>query len=101
MRIFLINLARRPDRLAAMTGALARLALDVTRIEALDAATAPNLASQLGAVAASSASMRVTSSASRAKAPVIAASRSGRRARLMRKIRIVARYAGGRGKGQF
>jgi glycosyl transferase, family 25 len=40
MRSFLINLARRPDRLAAMNQASARLGLNLTRIEALDAGTA-------------------------------------------------------------
>ena len=40
MRIFLINLARRPDRLAAMTGAAGRLGLSLTRVEALDARAA-------------------------------------------------------------
>ena len=43
MRIFLINLARRPDRLAAMTEALGRLGLGFTRIDALDAGTASDL----------------------------------------------------------
>jgi glycosyl transferase family 25 len=40
MRIFLINLQRRPDRLNAMNAAGARLGLTLTRIEALDARTA-------------------------------------------------------------
>jgi glycosyl transferase family 25 len=40
MEIFLINLARRPDRLAAMTGAADRLGLRFVRIDALDAGTA-------------------------------------------------------------
>ena len=40
MRIFLINLARRPDRLEAMNAAGARLGLTFTRIQALDARTA-------------------------------------------------------------
>ncbi len=37
MRIFLINLKRRPDRLDAMNAAGSRLGLSLTRIEALDA----------------------------------------------------------------
>jgi glycosyl transferase, family 25 len=37
MRIYLINLARRPDRLAAMTGQAAPLGLGLERVEALDA----------------------------------------------------------------
>jgi glycosyl transferase family 25 len=42
MRVFLINLARRPDRLKAMRMAGTRLGLDFTRVEALDArATGP------------------------------------------------------------
>jgi glycosyl transferase family 25 len=42
MRIYLINLARRPDRLAAMTRDGAKLGLGLSRIEALDAGqTAP------------------------------------------------------------
>src|SRR5579872_5445498 len=40
MRIFLINLKRRPDRLNAMNAAGARLGLTLTRIEARDARTA-------------------------------------------------------------
>jgi glycosyl transferase family 25 len=40
MRIYLINLARRPDRLAAMTGQAAPLGLALERVEALDAAGA-------------------------------------------------------------
>ena len=40
MRITLINLARRPDRLAAMTAQAERLGLSLTRQEALDAKTA-------------------------------------------------------------
>jgi glycosyl transferase, family 25 len=43
MQVFLINLARRPDRLAAMTAAANRLGLSLTRIEALDAGTAGDL----------------------------------------------------------
>jgi glycosyl transferase family 25 len=38
MRIYLINLARRPDRLAAMTGQAAPLGLALERVDALDAA---------------------------------------------------------------
>jgi glycosyl transferase, family 25 len=38
MRIYLINLARRPDRLAAMTGKAAALGLTLDRVDALDAA---------------------------------------------------------------
>ena len=37
MQIYLINLARRPDRLAAMTRGAAQLGLGLTRIDALDA----------------------------------------------------------------
>lgn len=40
MRIFLVNLARRPDRLAAMTAAAGRLGLELCRIEARDAMSA-------------------------------------------------------------
>jgi len=40
MRIYLINLARRPDRLAAMTGQASSLGLALERVEALDAAGA-------------------------------------------------------------
>jgi glycosyl transferase family 25 len=40
MQIYLINLARRPDRLAAMTLSAQRLGLGLTRIDALDAKTA-------------------------------------------------------------
>jgi glycosyl transferase family 25 len=43
MRIFLINLARRPDRLAAMTEALDGFGLGFTRIEARDALGADKL----------------------------------------------------------
>jgi glycosyl transferase family 25 len=43
MQIYLINLARRPDRLAAMTGQAARLGLALERVEALDAASAQGL----------------------------------------------------------
>jgi glycosyl transferase family 25 len=43
MRIFLINLARRPDRLAAMTVAAQALGLDLSRTDALDARTAAAL----------------------------------------------------------
>ena len=43
MRIFLINLARRPDRLAAMNGAASRLGLSLARIEARDAKTPGSL----------------------------------------------------------
>jgi len=43
MQVFLINLARRPDRLAAMTAAANRLGLSLTRIEALDAGAAGDL----------------------------------------------------------
>ena len=45
MRIYLINLDRRPDRLSAMTGQAARLGLELARVAALDAATA-----EMGAV---------------------------------------------------
>jgi glycosyl transferase family 25 len=38
MQIYLINLARRPDRLAAMTGQAAALGLALERVEAVDAA---------------------------------------------------------------
>jgi len=41
MRIYLINLARRPDRLAAMAAQAAPLGLALERVEALDAAGAP------------------------------------------------------------
>jgi glycosyl transferase family 25 len=41
MRIYLVNLARRPDRLAAMQAMAGRLGLSLTRIEAVDAARAP------------------------------------------------------------
>jgi len=41
MQIYLINLARRPDRLAAMTGQAARLDLALERVEAVDGADAP------------------------------------------------------------
>ena len=40
MRIYLINLERRPDRLAAMTARAEGLGLALDRVEALDAATA-------------------------------------------------------------
>jgi glycosyl transferase family 25 len=40
MRIFLINLVRRPDRLAAMTVTARDLGLNLSRLEALDARTA-------------------------------------------------------------
>jgi glycosyl transferase family 25 len=40
MRLYLINLARRPDRLAAMTAQAAPLGLALDRIDAVDAATA-------------------------------------------------------------
>ena len=40
MRIYLINLERRPDRLAAMTAKAEALGLALTRVEAVDAATA-------------------------------------------------------------
>ena len=43
MQIYLINLARRPDRLAAMTGQAAALGLALERVEALDAAGAQGL----------------------------------------------------------
>ncbi len=43
MQVFLINLARRPDRLAAMTLAATRLGLGLTRIEALDAGSTGDL----------------------------------------------------------
>ncbi|HWX89451.1 MAG TPA: glycosyltransferase family 25 protein, partial [Rhizomicrobium sp.] len=43
MQIYLINLARRPDRLAAMTGQAAKLGLALERVEALDAASAQGL----------------------------------------------------------
>jgi glycosyl transferase family 25 len=43
MQIYLINLARRPDRLAAMTGQAARLGLALEWVEALDAASAQGL----------------------------------------------------------
>ena len=39
MKIYLINLARRPDRLAAMQAEAARLGLALTRIDAVDAKT--------------------------------------------------------------
>jgi len=39
MRLYLINLARRPDRLAAMTGQADPLGLALERVEALDAAS--------------------------------------------------------------
>lgn len=39
MRIFVINLARRPDRMAAMAARLGELGLAYTRIEAVDAKT--------------------------------------------------------------
>lgn len=41
MRIYLINLARRPDRLAAMTAQAAALGLGLERVEACDAASTP------------------------------------------------------------
>lgn len=44
MRIYLINLARRPDRLAAMESQAAGLGLTLTRVAALDAAAAPGAA---------------------------------------------------------
>lgn len=44
MRIYLINLGRRPDRLAAMQAQSAPLGLALTRVEALDAAAAPGAA---------------------------------------------------------
>ena len=44
MRIYLINLGRRPDRLAAMAAQAQPLGLALTRIEALDAAAAPGAA---------------------------------------------------------
>lgn len=40
MRIFVINLARRPDRMDAMTGQLGRLGLAFERFDAVDAKTA-------------------------------------------------------------
>jgi glycosyl transferase family 25 len=40
MRIYCINLARRPDRMAAMTAAAGALGLELSRIEAVDAAAA-------------------------------------------------------------
>ncbi|MFO1249354.1 MAG: glycosyltransferase family 25 protein [Alphaproteobacteria bacterium] len=43
MHIHLINLGRRPDRLAAMTAQAAALGLNLERVEACDAATAPDL----------------------------------------------------------
>jgi len=43
MQIYLINLARRPDRLAAMTGQAGPLGLVLDRVEALDAASAQGL----------------------------------------------------------
>ena len=43
MQIYLINLARRPDRLAAMTEAAAGLGLDLCRIDALDAGSGHEL----------------------------------------------------------
>jgi glycosyl transferase family 25 len=42
MRIYLINLARRPDRLAAMTAQAGRLGLSLERVEACDAASTPS-----------------------------------------------------------
>jgi glycosyl transferase family 25 len=44
MRIYLINLARRADRLAAMQAMADRLGLSLTRIEAVDAASTPRAA---------------------------------------------------------
>jgi glycosyl transferase family 25 len=41
MRIYLINLARRPDRLAVMTAQAGRLGLGLERVEACDAASTP------------------------------------------------------------
>src|SRR5882757_6064850 len=43
MRIYLINLARRPDRLASMTGQATALDLALERVEALDATSAQGL----------------------------------------------------------
>jgi len=43
MRIFVINLARRPDRMAAMAARLGELGLPFTRIEAVDARTDPGV----------------------------------------------------------
>ena len=43
MRIYLINLGRRPDRLGAMTAQGQALGLGLERVEAVDAATAPGL----------------------------------------------------------
>jgi glycosyl transferase family 25 len=44
MQIYLINLARRPDRLAAMQARAGALGLALTRVEALDAAAQPGAA---------------------------------------------------------
>jgi len=43
MQIYLINLARRPDRLAAMTGQAVALGLALERVEAQDAESAQGL----------------------------------------------------------
>ena len=46
MRIFVINLARRPDRMAAMAAQLERLGLAYERFDAVDAKTADPIESE-------------------------------------------------------